>query len=43
MERALKPPGKIDFDDCNLAIAWKRWKEELNVYVNLIMLDQTAE
>lgn len=40
MESALKPPGKIDFDDVNLALALKRWKEELTLYLDLDMDDK---
>lgn len=40
MENALKPPGKIDFDDCNLALTWKRWKEEFNLYMALTMREK---
>lgn len=40
MERALKPPGKIDFDDYSLSIIWKRKKEEFNLYVDLAMEDK---
>lgn len=43
MESALKPPGKIDFDDSNLSLVWKRWKEEFSLYVDLTMGDKTDD
>ena len=33
----LKPPGKLDFDGPNLATSWKRWKEEIELYMDLAM------
>ena len=40
MENAIKPPGKIDFDDANLSHAWKRWKEEFCLYMDRTMEDK---
>lgn len=40
MENAQKPLEKIDFDDCNLALTWKRWKEEFNLYMALTMREK---
>lgn len=33
----MKPPGKIDFDEGNLALIWKRWREEFTLYMDLTM------
>ena len=31
----LKPPVQLDFDATNLADNWKRWKQELELYMDL--------
>lgn len=33
----LKPPGKLDFDSASLSSSWKRWKEEVELYMDLAM------
>ena len=33
----LKPPVQLDFDATNLADSWKRWKQELELYMDLAM------
>ena len=33
----LKPPAQLDFDATNLADSWKRWKQELELYMDLAM------
>ena len=33
----LKPPAQLDFDVTNLADSWKRWKQELELYMDLAM------
>ena len=33
----LKPPAQLDFDAINLADSWKRWKQELELYMDLAM------
>ena len=33
----LKPPGKLDFDSASLWSSWKRWKEEVELYMDLAM------
>ena len=38
----LKPPKKLDFESKNLAEAWKRWRQELELYVDL-SLDEEDE
>ena len=34
----LKPPGKLDFDSASLSSSWKRWKEEVELYIDLAMV-----
>ena len=33
----LKPPAQLDFDVTNLGDSWKRWKQELELYMDLAM------
>ena len=33
----LKPPGKLDFDSASLSSSWKRWNEEVELYMDLLM------
>ena len=33
----LKPPGKLDFDTPSLAMNWKKWNEEVELYMYLAM------
>ncbi|PFX11642.1 hypothetical protein AWC38_SpisGene24544 [Stylophora pistillata] len=33
----LKPTAQLDFDATNLADSWKRWKQELELYMDLAM------
>ena len=33
----LKPPAQLDFDVTNLADSWKRWKQELELYMDLAL------
>jgi hypothetical protein len=35
----LRAPDKFNLDARNLADAWKKWKEELNLYIDLTMDD----
>ena len=41
----LKPPAQLDFDATNLADSWKRWKQELELYMDLAMRgrDETSK
>lgn len=34
----LKPPGGLDFDSMDLSQAWKRWSEEIKLYMDLAMV-----
>ena len=29
----LKPPGGLDFDSSDLSHTWKRWSEEIQLYI----------
>ena len=31
----LKPPGNLDFESPDLAYAWKKWREEIILYLDL--------
>ena len=31
----LKPPGGLDFDSTDLSHTWKRWSEEIQLYMDL--------
>lgn len=31
----LKPPGNLDFESPDLAYAWKKWREEITLYLDL--------
>lgn len=31
----LKPPGQLDFNSASLSTSWKRWKEEVELYMDL--------
>ena len=33
----LKPPGGLDFDSTDLSRTWKRWSEEIQLYMELAM------
>ena len=33
----LKPPGGLDFDSTDLSHTWKRWSEEIHLYMDLAM------
>ena len=33
----LKPPGKLNFDSASHSSSWKRWKEEVELYMDLAM------
>ena len=33
----LKPPGGLDFDSTDLSHTWKRWSEEIQLYMDLAM------
>ena len=33
----LKPPTQLDFDSTKLASKWRRWKEEIELYMDLAM------
>ena len=33
----LKPPGQLDLDSTRLASKWRRWKEEIELYMDLAM------
>ena len=37
----LKPPKKLDFESKNLSDSWKKWKQELLLFVDLSMTDET--
>ena len=37
----LKPPKKLDFESKNLSDSWKKWKQELLLFVDLSMADET--
>lgn len=39
----LKPPGKLDFDAPNLAITWKRWRQEIELYMELALTDRSDD
>ena len=39
----LKPPGKLDFDTPNLAVEWKKWRQEIDLYLELALTDRTNE
>ena len=33
----LKPPAPLDFEAINLADSWKRWRQEVELYMDLAM------
>ena len=33
----LKPPAPLDFEATNLADSWKRWRQEVELYMDLAM------
>ena len=33
----LKPPAPLDFEATNLANSWKRWRQEVELYMDLAM------
>ena len=35
----LKPPQTLCLDSCNLSKAWKTWREEFELYVDLAMAE----
>ena len=37
----LRPPTEFDFDVRNLSLAWKRWKDEVDLYMDLAMVGKT--
>ena len=39
----LKLPGKLDFDAPNLAVEWKKWRQEIDLYLELALTDRTNE
>ena len=43
MEHLLPRPTEIDFDASNIADAWKRWKEIMQLYWNAFMKQKTEE
>ncbi len=36
----LKPPGQMDFESNDLPQTWRRWKEEMELYLELAMAGQ---
>lgn len=36
----LKPPGQMNFDSNDLPQTWRRWKEEMELYLELAMAGQ---
>jgi len=40
IEESLKPPQQIDLEARNLSQAWRLWKEELSLYLDLAMAAQ---
>ena len=32
----LRPPTEFDFDARNLSLAWKRWKDKVDLYMDLV-------
>ena len=40
MSMNIQPPGKLDFHSTNLPQMWRRWKEELELYLDIAMNDQ---
>ena len=39
----LPRPTEMDFDGINLADAWKKWKQTMQLYSNAAMNQKTAE
>ena len=39
----LKPPTEFDFDVSNVAHSWKRWREEVELYMELAMVGKKEE
>ena len=33
----LEPPGGLDFDSSGLSHTWKRWREEIQLYMDIVM------
>ena len=40
IEESLKPPQQLDLEARNLPQAWRLWKEELSLYLDLAMAAQ---
>ena len=43
MEHLLPRPTEMDFDASNLADAWKKWKQTMQLYLNAVMKQKTEE
>jgi hypothetical protein len=39
----VKPPTEFDFDVSNVAHSWKRWREEVELYMELAMVGKKEE
>ena len=39
----LRPPGNLDFESPNLAYAWKKWRDEITLYLNLATKTEEKE
>lgn len=39
----LKPPAEFDFDSINVAHSWKRWRNEVELYMELAMVGKNEE
>ncbi|KAI8511855.1 hypothetical protein Bbelb_109550 [Branchiostoma belcheri] len=40
--RSLRAPGPLDVNSRNLSLTWKRWKEEIQLYIDLAVEDDAA-
>ena len=43
MKHVLPKPTEIDFDAGNLADAWKKWEQTIQLYLNVVMKQKTEE
>ena len=43
MESMLPKPNQLDFSSTNLATAWKKWKQTIQLYLNAAMINRTEK
>ena len=43
MENLLPKPREMDFNASNLAVAWKKWKQNMEFYLTAMMRGRTEE